>query len=96
MAAYSRTRAEQETIIRFDAEQRQATIYTADPVYVRKLDKLTVSNPESYRLVWTEQGGNAKKYTAPSRLIRFGKPASEARKAAGKRLASFSSKTPSK
>ena len=63
MTKYSRCRAEIETTIRFDAEEKTAHIYTADPVYLRKL---TETNPESYHLTWTEPGGNAKKYEAPA------------------------------
>ncbi len=89
MTKYNRCRAEMETTIRFDAEEKTAHIYTADPVYLRKLDKLTETNPESYRLIWTEPGGGAKKYEAPARLIRFGKPASEAQKESARRNTQF-------
>ena len=85
MQEYRRCRAERETTIRFDAEEKTAHIYTADPVYIRKLDKLTETNPESYRLTWTEPGGGAKKYEAPARLIRFGKPTTEAQREAGRK-----------
>lgn len=86
---YRYTRAEMETIIRFDAEDQKAYIYSADPVYIRKLDKLTESNAESYQCVRVLYGGKAKEYTAPAKLIRFGKPPSEARREAGRRSAQF-------
>lgn len=82
---YSYTRAEQETTITFDAEEKTAHIYSADPVYIRKLDKLTGSNPESYRCVRVLDGGKAKMYEAPAALIRFAKPPTEARREAGRR-----------
>lgn len=82
---YSYTRAEQETTITFDAEEKTAHIYSADPVYIRKLDKLTDSNPESYRCVRVLDGGKAKMYEAPAALIRFAKPPTEARREAGRR-----------
>lgn len=84
--AYGRTRAEMETTIVFDAEEKIAHIYTADPVYIRRLDKLAAEHPDTYRMIWADKGDAAKKYTAPSRLIRFGKPASEARREAGRAM----------
>lgn len=41
---------EQETIINFNAEEKFMEIYTADPVMMRKLDKLCNTNPELYKL----------------------------------------------
>lgn len=91
--AYNRSRTEHETIISFDAEERTAHIYTADPVYLRKLDKLHEEFPDAYTIAWTEPGGGARKYLAPSVLIRFGKPQSEAQREARRRNSPFSAKT---
>lgn len=85
--SYTFTRAEQETIIAWDAESRAATIDTADPVTIRKLDKLVAEHPEVYRLVAEDVLYNAKRYEVPAKYIRFGKPASEAQREASKRKA---------
>lgn len=85
---YTLTRAERETIILWDAESRHATIDTADPVTIRKLDRLVAAHPEIYRLVSEDMLYNAKRYEVPAQYIRFGKLASEAQREAAKRLVS--------
>ena len=77
--AYSRY--EQETSIVWDEDAKIARIYTASPVTMRKLDKLCDGFPDTYKQVWAQDDGLAKKYEVNKRYIRFGKPASEARKA---------------
>ena len=77
--AYSRY--EQETSIVWDEEEKIARIYTASPVTMRKLNRLCESFPDTYRRVWSQDDGLASKYEVNRRYIRFGKPASEARKA---------------
>ncbi|MBQ8506926.1 MAG: hypothetical protein IJ466_05810 [Clostridia bacterium] len=84
---YQITRAEQETHITWNAEEKIATVYTCDPATIRKLDKLAKECPEAYRCTWTDDQYNARKYTLPARYVRFGKPASEAQKACGRRVA---------
>ena len=81
---YTLTRAERETVIRFDAEERIAHIYTADPVYMRRLDKLTEEDPNTYRCVEVDPLGYFKKYEAPADRIAFRKAPTEARREAGK------------
>lgn len=80
--------AERETTIRWDAEEKVAHIYTGDPVYIRKLDKLCENHPDEYKLVQRDEYGA--RYIGPARLIRFGKPASEARREAARRSSPFS------
>lgn len=66
------TRQEQETIISFNAAEDNAELYTADPVYIRKLDKLVKSNPEQFKQgrVETYQGEIvAKRYMFPKRFL---------------------------
>ena len=85
---YALTRAEREVTIRFDAEERIAHIYTSDPVYIRRLDKLCEEDPETYKCVKIDPLGYFKQYEAPSDKIRFGKSPSEAlREAARKKAA---------
>ena len=84
---YTLTRAERETVIRFDAEERIAHIYTADPVYMRRLDKLTEEDPNTYRCVEVDPLGYFKKYEAPADRIAFRKGTTdEQRKAARRRM----------
>ena len=81
--AYSRY--EQETSIVWNEDDKIARIYTASPVSIRKLDKLCTEHPDAYQRVWEEFDENcnvtAAKYETKCKLIRFGKPASEERKA---------------
>lgn len=63
------TRLEQETIVNFNAAEDTASVYTADPVYMRKLDKLCEREPVSYKLVKQDKDG--KWYEMPKRLVRF-------------------------
>lgn len=83
--AHTLTQEERETTIRFDPVEKVAHIYSSDPVYIRKLDKMTASNPDEYKLIYRDEYGA--RYTAPARLIRFGKPASEARRQAARQNA---------
>lgn len=76
--AYTLTQEERETTIRFDPVEKVAQIYTSDPVYIRKLDALCADHPDEYHLVRRDEYGA--RYTAPAKLIRFGKPPSEARR----------------
>ena len=85
IAKYNPTRAETETTIRWDTEEKIAHIYTADPISTRKLDKLCAERPDTYRLV--RRDANGAWYEAPAKMIKFGKPASEARREAGRRNA---------
>lgn len=86
---YSLTRAEQEVVIRWDAETRTASIDTADPVTIRKLDALAAQYPETYRLVSVDDLYGAKRYEVPAKYVRFGKPASDAQREAAKAKASY-------
>ena len=82
---YTLTRAEQETVIVWDAESRTATIDTADPVTIRRLDKLAGQYPDEYRLVSEDVLYSAKRFEVPATYIRFGKPASEAQREAARK-----------
>ena len=87
------TRAEMETSIIWDDEEKIAHIYTASPITMRKLDKLVELHPEEYRRTWVEQDGariTAAKYTVPCKRIRFGKPPSEAQRNSARKAAANS------
>ena len=83
----SYSRYEQETSIVWDEEEKIARIYTASPVTIRKLDKLCEGFSDTYKQVWAQDDGLAKKYEVNKRYIRFGKPASEAMREHGRRIA---------
>lgn len=66
------TREEMETVINFSAADEMMDIYTADPVWLRKLDKLVVEHPENYRVIETrffEGRVCSKRYLAPKKLL---------------------------
>ncbi len=66
------SRYEQEVVINLNADEDEATVYTANPVWIRKMDKLHREFPEIIRLKsWTEV---SKTYVLPKNLIRIGKP----------------------
>ena len=87
------SRAEQETSIVWDEEEKIAHIYTASPRTMRKLDKLCADCPTEYKVVCLERDKAGKqtaaKYEVRAKLIRFGKPVvrtEEQRQAASERL----------
>ena len=42
------TRYEQETIVNYNNGDKLASVYTADPIVIRRLDKLVKKYPEDY------------------------------------------------
>lgn len=85
MAAYTLTNEERETQLLTNAAADRFKISTADPVYIRKLEKLADEFPDVYiRGEVTAWGEHS--YTMPKRLLRFGKPASEAKKEQARRM----------
>ncbi len=66
------TRYEQEVVINFNAVEETATLYTADPVWIRKMDKLVIANPEQFSVIRSEkQEGQlvSKTYSFPKRFV---------------------------
>lgn len=66
------SRYEQETIINFNAADDTAELYTADPVWMRKLDKLAEQNPGQFKVGRSERCEGtviAKRYLFPKKLI---------------------------
>ena len=45
MGKYHKSKYEQEVTIGFNAAEGTAEIYTADPVWIRKMDKLVQQKP---------------------------------------------------
>ena len=66
------TRYEQETIICFDNSTQTASIYTASPQMMRRLDALVAVYPGHYRLM--EQTEVSKTYSCDKNLITLRKP----------------------
>lgn len=69
---YHLSKAEQEVIITFNAGEDTADIYTADPVWIRKMDRLAEQNPEQFETGKAEMYNGkviAKRYTFPKRFI---------------------------
>ena len=87
------SRMEQETSIVWDEEEKVAHIYTASPVSMRRLDKLCEDYPAEYQRVWveTDQDGRviAARYQTGCKRVKFGRPASEARREHGRRIAAM-------
>lgn len=71
---------EQETIITFNAEEKTAEIYTADPVQIRRLDSLCTEFPDTYKL--KKQGEISKKLYRFQRIHHFPQTKSYLRTAA--------------
>ena len=73
------TRYEQETIINYNRAEKEVSVYSSDPVVMRKLDSLCEEQPLVYKLEkeYRPQGSEeicAKAYTiADKKLIRFAK-----------------------
>lgn len=70
------SREEQEVIITTCAADKTAEVYTADPVYMRKLDKLCERYPEHYKL--KSRNSYSATYVMSKRLLGF-KPAAAPR-----------------
>jgi len=72
------TREEQETTINWGKAEDIASVYSSDPVVMRKLDKLTKAYPDIYKIEQNKTAFNERTYHVPVKYIRFGKPKSKA------------------
>ena len=66
------SRYEQEVIINFNAEGEHASLYTANPVWIRKMDKRLEQNPDQFRLRRVERIKGevvSKEYIFPKRFV---------------------------
>lgn len=91
-ALYKLTREERETIINWCSADNTASVYSADSVVIRKLDRLAAAFPNDYKCTRVDSVYGAKDYIVPTRYIRFGRPASQAQIEAARRnsqVASF-------
>lgn len=65
-------KCEQEVIISFDADSDVATLYSAYPKWIRKMDKLVEQYPDIYKLVG--ETDVSKTYSMPKEYISCRKP----------------------
>lgn len=80
------SREEQETSIVFDASSKTASVFSANPAIIRRLNKIAESYPEAYKCIKIDRWGGHH-YEMPVHLIQFRKPASEKQRAAGREKA---------
>ena len=66
------TREELETIITFNAKDKNATIYTRDPTVMREVDTLVIKYLDVFRCV--SQTDIDKTYEMPKTVISYRKP----------------------
>lgn len=79
MKRYHYTLAEQETIINWDNELEEATIYTFDHRLIKKLKMLTEKYPEHYVLV-SRGPQHSVTYRVPKRCVGIRPPYSDMRR----------------
>lgn len=65
------TRYEQETVINFNAEDPDATVYTRDKAVMRKLDALVTEFPEVFQCIGETDIDNT--YTMPKSRVKYRK-----------------------
>ena len=63
---------EQETIINFNAEDKEATLYTRDPAVMRRMDSLVIEFPDVYRCIG--ETDIDKTYEMPKSSVTYRKP----------------------
>ena len=66
------TKYEQETIVNYNNGDKLATIYTADPVIMNRLDKMVEKHPDTYKVIETTE--ISKTYECPKKLVSFRHP----------------------
>ena len=66
------TRYEQETIINFNAEDSDATVYTRDKTVMRQLDTLVTAHPDIFKCIG--ETDIDKTYLMPKSRISYRKP----------------------
>lgn len=82
-----RTLEEQEVVITWNAKDRLVNCFVSVPAIMHKLDKMCEENPEAYRCIETDKLGDYKRYEFSAKRISYRRPASEARKEAGRKAA---------
>lgn len=63
------TRDEQEVVINFSAGDKTISVYTSDPVFMRKMDGLVQTSPHLYQV--TAETAVSKTYEMPRNFLTF-------------------------
>ena len=66
------TRYEQEVVINFNADEDTATVYSANPAWIREMDALVREFPNVFHI--KRQTEVSKTYEMPKKYVRIGKP----------------------
>ena len=66
------TKIEQETVINFNAGDKEAVFYTRDKAVIRKLDSLVTEFPDVYRCI--KATDIDKTYSMPKQYVSYRKP----------------------
>jgi hypothetical protein len=83
------TRYEQETVINFNAGEKMATVYTADPAVIRNLDTLVIDHSDTFKCI--KKRDISKTYEMHKSSVTYRKPrrlSEEQRKKAQNRMKS--------
>ena len=70
--AYSLSQYKQEVIINFNAEEDTAALYTVNPSWIQKLDRLVEPNPKQFEMYRQEKMDGrviSKAYRFPKRFV---------------------------
>lgn len=83
------TRDEQEVVINFGAGDKKISIYTSDPVFMRKMDGLVQASPHLYKVIAETEV--SKTYEMPRNYLTFRKTeySEERRRAAAERMKKY-------
>ena len=93
MMNYTLGRDEQELTLTVIRSEKVCDVYASDRTFMSRLDALCVQFPDVYKKTWVDGSimGDGKpmgaKYQFPRDYLRFGKPPTEAQKAASREKA---------
>lgn len=73
MSKYKLSLLEQETIILFNREEKEADVYTHEPSLIKKLDNLCKTSPDVF-VKREDNGAGGITYTLPKKLISIRTP----------------------
>ena len=66
------SKIEQETIINFNAAEKEAVVYTRDKAIIRKLDALVIEFPDAFKCIG--ETDIDKTYEMPKSVVTYRKP----------------------
>lgn len=66
------SRFEMETVINFNAEEKNATVYTRDKSILRKIDALCARFPDLFKVIGEDS--ISRTYSVPKRLVKVAAP----------------------